>query len=162
MITTNVGYIAVGGLLSAASQRAMESRFGPLLAAVVADLNARGERVTTARVLQLEDALETVAAALVRSERMARVMHEATGRLVLPMLNEAVPALLDRLAVDPEPLQAVLRVQSTGVVNDLTAAVRDRSATADERAASVVERVRRRRRPKTQAVPTQPSPMPLA
>ncbi len=77
-----------------------------------------------------------------RDPAVARFVEVLVANVQDRLLDAMMPAVFDRLAADPERLQAVLRTQSTGVVAEVVRAARERAVAGDDRVDGLVARIR--------------------
>jgi hypothetical protein len=82
-----------------------------------------------------------------------RTVSDIVHEVIWPVVDEVIPVVLDRLAEHPEPVRALVVGQTAGVAGDFAAAARAGAERADERVASVVDRLLRRPRPATAVTP---------
>jgi hypothetical protein len=136
------------------------SPLGPRLVVIVDGLGDRGRSETAAMVAQARGLVDSVTDSVARSDTAVRVVDEVVERVLWPIIDEVLPAVLERLAADPEQVQALVFSQSAGIIDDVTVAVRARAAHADDRAASFVDHVLRRKKA-TSAAAAHPPPVPL-
>lgn len=128
-----------------ALKRAEGLPLAPRVETFVADLDRRGRRELQERVAVAATALDSMADRVATSDSVVHIVNDVVARVLWPIVDEVLPAVIDRLAEDPEPIQALMVSQSAGIVDDVTASVRGRAHHADDRAASLVDRLLRRR-----------------
>src|SRR5690606_18096874 len=75
-----------------------------------------------------------------------------------PLLQQALPRVIDVLNEDPDAIRSLVRDQSTGIAVEMTETVRFKAADADDRIDRIVRRVLRRKPPAvTPLEPPQPT-----
>jgi hypothetical protein len=62
-----------------------------------------------------------------------------------PLLQQALPRVIDVLNEDPDAIRSLVRDQSTGIAVEMTETVRFKAADADDRIDRIVRRVLRRK-----------------
>ncbi len=106
---------------------------------VVDDSGRVAVRWTAGQVTVVTSAL---ADRLGRDPAVARFVEVLVGTVQERVLDAVLPAVFERLAAEPEPLQAVIRTQSTGVVAEVVRATRARAVAGDGRVDGLVARIR--------------------
>lgn len=136
------------------------SRVGPRLGAMVDELSERGRREAEVRLPDARRLLDQVVDTVAVSEPVVRMVNDVVEEVIWPVVDEVLPAVLEKLSADPKPVQALVRGQSTGMIEDVTSAVRARAVQADDRAASVVDRLLHRVRTREPASTSVSAPAP--
>lgn len=134
--------------------------FAPL-AGVLRTLEDRGRREAAAGAAEASAVVEALTARIAQSDAVLRMVNDIVDVVLWPIVDEVLPAVLERLADDPEPVQALVLGNSTRMIDDLAGAARTRTARADDSVASFVDRLLGRRRPEHGEVvagPTDPAP----
>lgn len=159
-------YVAVGALV------ATGSRLSGLAGTAAGAARAVAEPVTTrafallpaqvrASVIDAVAELERQGAAAATSgtEATARFADAVADRLareplvlrfVGDMVDTVLPAVLERLADEPDQVRSIIYGQSRGVVEELADSARGRAAAGDELVDRLVDRLLRRRSPDRQ------------
>jgi len=161
-------YVAVGALVTTGS------RLAGLAGTAAGAARAVAEPVTTraiallpaqvrASVIDAVAELERQGAATARSgtEATARFADAVADRLareplllrfIGDMVDFVLPAVLERLADEPDQVRAIIKGQSRGMVEELADSARGRAASGDEVVDRLVDRLLRRRRSPDQQV----------
>jgi hypothetical protein len=139
------------GSITAAVSR---TRVAAPVVAALAELEQRGRDAVASGETAVLRVADAAAARAARSEIVVRTVNGIVDQVIWPIVDEVIPVVLDRLAEHPEPVRALVVGQSAGVASDLASAARAGAERADERVASVVDRLLRRRpRPATAVTP---------
>jgi hypothetical protein len=118
---------------------------------------ARGKEEFAAGVSLAKNAWSAALDRIGEDPTIQRMVQQLADRVLDPILDSALPKVLDRLADEPERVRRILGVQSLGMTEEVTDAIRERTAVADdqvERLANLLIRRRGRRGP------GKPSPLP--
>jgi hypothetical protein len=158
-----VAYVAIGAVVSAEeagisiADRVSRALAGPVgafsrtrvaspLVRFVRNLETRGQQ---------EAAIGDAEAVRIFSGLVERIGDSATVRVVVfnvvdeviwPIVDKILPGVLERLSNDPEPIQALVMSQTTGIAGEFAGVARETAARADDRISSVIDRVLRRAR----------------
>jgi hypothetical protein len=132
---------AVAGPLRALGR---SSLFSPL-AGALRELEERGRREAAAGVAEAAATLDTVMGRVAQSGAVVGMVNDIIDAVLWPIVDEVLPAVLERLAEDPEPVQALVLGNSSRMIEDFAGAARTRTAHADDAVAALVDRVLRRR-----------------
>jgi len=123
------------------------------LAQVGAPQRSRAER----RVLVLARA---ATGAIASNRNVSRLVHDIASRQVAPLVDEALPIVLGRLAEQPEEVRKVVQGQSRGMMAEARDTARTGARHGDDMVDSMVDRLLRRRTPAAQAAPIHAAPTP--
>lgn len=108
------------------------------------ELDQRGRSVVAGGTRELGRLSEEVADGLGRNPNVLRLVEQVVERIQWQVVDTVLPAVLERLAAEPEQVRAIVQGQSRGMVDELTTNVRTRAVTADEAVDRIVARLLRR------------------
>jgi hypothetical protein len=97
----------------------------------------------------LSDLLDRVAA----SGPVSRVVDIQLTRVLEPVVDEAMPLVLDRLGREREKVRSIVWEHGEDLTGELVAGIRDRSADADDRVEGTARRLLGRRRDRATHAP---------
>lgn len=144
---------ATSARVAASVRAASRSPVAAPLVTAIDGFEARGRKVAATTTDRLGGAADAVVSAVGRSDTVLHLVNDVVDRVLWPIVDEVLPAVLDRLAADPEPVQALVVGQSTSIAGDLADVARTGAAHADDRVESMVDRLLRRR-PRPAPAPT--------
>jgi len=102
--------------------------------------------------------------AVAANRDVGRLVHGVASRQVGPLIDEALPIVLDRLDEQPEQVRKIVQSQSRGMMAEARDTARTGARRGDDMVDSVVDRLLRRRAPAAQAAAAQtataPAPAP--
>lgn len=84
---------------------------------------------------------------------VSALVERIADRAVGPVIDTALPQVLDRLADDPQHIRHILGVQSFGITEEVTETIRERSAAADDQVERIAHRLMHRRERKGRGTP---------
>lgn len=110
------------------------------------NLEARGQAEAEAGDAEAARVVNEVIARLSESTVVRGVVFDVVDEVIWPIVDKVLPGVLERLSNDPEPIQALVMNQTTGIAGEFAGVARETAARADDVVASVIDRVLRRAR----------------
>lgn len=108
------------------------------------------------------DAAHTLVAsatsAVANEPHLGRLVREIAGAQLEPLIDEALPIVLGKLADDPSAVRRIVQDQSAGIMSEATDSARNTARHGDEAVDTLVNRILHRT-PHTET-PAQPEPVP--
>jgi hypothetical protein len=121
---------------------------GPVRAAAVDGarrLEGNGRSTVRSAAQGTARAAEAVADRFGDDPLVLRLVHQIVGHVQWQVIDEILPAVLERLATEPEQVRDIVQGQSWGMVEEVTEAARTRAVAGDEVVDRLVARLLRRR-----------------
>ena len=94
---------------------------------------------------RLRDLARTATGAVAANRDVGRLVHDVASRQVAPLIDEALPIVLDRLDEQPEQVRKIVQGQSRGMMAEARDSARTAARRGDDVVDSVVDRLLRRR-----------------
>jgi hypothetical protein len=98
----------------------------------------------------------SVTSAIAADPDIGRMVRELAGSQLDPILDQALPRVLDRLAEDPIAVRRIVQDQSVGIMSEAADSARDTTRYADQAVDNLVAKLLHRRAPA--ATGTTPGP----
>ena len=136
----------VGGAIARPAGVVARSRLAAPIAGVMRELEARGRAEMTVANAESARVFSSVLERAGRSQAVVDMVDTVVDEVIWPIIDKVLPGVLERLQEDPEPIQSLVLNQSTSIAGELAGVARDTAARADDRVASVVDRILRRNR----------------
>jgi hypothetical protein len=108
-------------------------------------LDHAGREALDRRTHELRDLLGTAADTVADDPILVEVVERIVGHVQWQIVDELLPAILDRLTEEPAQVQALVRGQSQSVIDELAAQTRTRAAHGDQVVDRIVARTLGRR-----------------
>jgi hypothetical protein len=96
--------------------------------------------------------------AVAAEPHLGRLVREIASAQFEPLIDEALPIVLSRLADDPSAVRRIVQDQSSGIMSEATDSARNTARQGDDAVDTLVNRILHRT-PHSEA-PTQPDPVP--
>ena len=96
--------------------------------------------------------------AVAANRDVGRLVHDVASRQVGPLIDEALPIVLDRLDEQPEQVRKIVQGQSRGMMTEARDTARTGARRGDDMVDSVVDRLLRRRAAAPAAQPASAQP----
>lgn len=116
-------------------------------------VSRRGSADFAASVAQAKKAWSSALSRIGDDPDVSTLVRRIADRAVGPVIDTALPLVLDRLATDPQHIRHILGVQSFGMTEEVTETIRERTATADDQVERFAHRLMRRRERKGPGTP---------
>lgn len=98
----------------------------------------------------------SVTSAIAADPDIGRMVRELAGSQLDPILDQALPRVLDRLAEDPVAVRRIVQDQSVGIMSEAADSARDTTRHADQAVDNLVAKLLHRRTPAV--IVTTPAP----
>jgi hypothetical protein len=167
-----VGLASAGGRLMGVATGPLRAALRPLapssvdrrIVAALVELDRYGRQTASAASRQATDIVATLAEEITRDPAVLQVIEEVVEHIRWSVVDAVLPAVLERLTADPDPVRALVRGQSRGAAEEITNTARARAEQGDQAVEAFLGRLlhrRRRARPAGTPLPVTP-PAPLA
>jgi hypothetical protein len=111
----------------------------------VRQLDEQGRAAATSSAAGAVRVAESIADRLGREPALLHFVDRVVGHLQWRVVDAVLPAVLERLAAEPDRLREIVQGQSRGMTDELTQAARSRAVAGDEAVDRLLARVFRRR-----------------
>jgi hypothetical protein len=111
----------------------------------VRQLDEQGRAAATSSAAGAVRVAETLADRLGRDPTLLQFVDRVVDHVQWRVIDAVLPAVLERLAAEPDQLREIVQGQSRGLADELTQAARSRAVAGDEAVDRLLARVFRRR-----------------